>query len=176
MGAAPGKPGEVVIAGIGNAYRHDDAVGLVVGLGANCFEGVRDIGPILDPLELLGRWDGAGLAIVIDAIRSGESPGSIRVVELTDEDLSSAPEPARALGGTDGDGVQARATSSHGIDLAEVLHLARLMRTAPRRVVLVGIEGTDFSQGVGLSESVGAAVPEAVREINRILEAFYSCA
>ena len=90
---------------------------------------VVDIGPAAEPLDLLGRWDAADLAVVIDAIRSGAVPGTVRVVDLT------------ATSGEDD-----RATSTHGIGLRGVLRLAQVVGDAPGRVVVVGIEGTNSAR------------------------------
>ncbi|HTX62201.1 MAG TPA: hydrogenase maturation protease [Acidimicrobiales bacterium] len=164
---------DAVVAGIGSRYRHDDGVGEVVGeLAARLF-GVRDVGPISDPLELLGRWDGAELAVVVDAVRSGSEPGTVRVADLTGtvlDELSQAANPCR--GGPPvhhaprGPGT----TSSHGIDVLGVLRLARAIGSAPTRVVLVGVEGADFSRGEGLTARVAAAVPLAVDQVRRLVQ------
>ncbi len=91
----------IVVAGLGNEYRHDDGAGpRVAAAVAARAPAVVDIGPVAEPLDLLGRWDAADLAVVIDAIRSGAVPGTVRVVDLT------------ATSGEDD-----RATSTHGIGL-----------------------------------------------------------
>ena len=177
---AAGPTADVVIAGLGSEYRHDDGVGLVVSTRAAELDQARDVGPLVDPLDLLGRWDGARLAIVVDAVRSGASPGSIRVMDLTTrpsdpargvplESVSGGHQPVRAPS-------RARSTSSHGIGLVGVLRLGRAVGQAPLRVVVIGIEGDDFSQGVGLSPAVEAAVPPAVREVARLVEELAPCA
>jgi len=68
-----------VLIGIGNEDRADDAAGLEV---------VRAMRPRVDPTvrvrecrgdltELLELWEGAGLAVVVDAVRSGRPPGTV---------------------------------------------------------------------------------------------------
>ena len=52
----------------------------------------RDIGPLTDPLDLLGAWDGADLAIVVDAVRSGAARARCACV-----DLRAATAPRRPL-------------------------------------------------------------------------------
>ncbi len=65
-------PFRVVVAGMGNEYRRDDGAGpAVAAASAKEAPATIDIGPVVDPLDLLGRWDGADLAIVVDALRSG---------------------------------------------------------------------------------------------------------
>lgn len=153
----------VVLAGVGSPYRRDDAVGqLVVERVASLDIGVADIGPISEPLDLLGLWDGADLAVIVDAVRSGRPPGTVADLEL---------ELAHPLA-TPGKAAEERvAASTHGIGLAGVLRLAQAVGNAPRRVVLVGIEGEDFGQGIGLSPAVAKALPEAVSKVLHLLEA-----
>lgn len=171
--------GDVVVAGIGSPYRHDDGVGAVVCERAARLGGARDAGPVGDPLELLGRWDDAALAVVVDAVHSGGRPGAIQVVDLTGgpdggtEQIAApfqqAPPAPRSPG-------RGHPTSSHGVDLLGVLRLARAVGTAPAQVVLVGIEGEDFSPGMGFSPQVAAALPEAIAEVVRLVQEVRPCA
>jgi hydrogenase maturation protease len=136
----------VVVAGIGNAYRGDDGVGPAVAAPVAEYSGAVDVGPISEPLDLLGRFDGASLAVLIDATRSGAAPGTIHVVEWHEVDESSA-------------------TSTHALGLRRVCRLASALGKAPQRVVVVGIEGEDFADGTRLSHPVVNAVPRAARQI-----------
>jgi hydrogenase maturation protease len=156
----------VVVAGLGSEYRRDDGVGPLVAARAIEETGVgRDIGPITDPLDLLGVWDGAGLAVVVDAVRSGAAPGTVHVVDLTD-----------GAGGALVRADPSATTSTHGIGLAGVLRLARAVGHAPDRVVAVGVEGEDFGRGIGLSPAVGAALPVAVRRVVDLISEVRTCA
>ncbi len=151
----------VVVAGVGSEYRRDDGAGPAV--AARTVEQsptTHDIGPLVDPLDLLGRWDRADLAIVIDAMRSGAAPGTVRVLELTGAATSSVP------------GV----TSTHGIGVPGVLRLAQAIDQAPGRVIVVGIEGEDFGRGPGLSPAVDAAIPVAVRRVVDLIKEVQACA
>jgi len=138
--------GRVLVAGLGNEYRSDDGAGpAVAGYIAQRAPSV-DSRVISDPLELLGKWDEAELAVVVDATRSGEEPGTVQIVDLG--------------GGEHADSYDGP-TSTHGMDLARVLRLARALGRAPDRVVVVGIEGEAFGDGHGLTPAVNDAVPEA---------------
>jgi hydrogenase maturation protease len=151
----------IVVAGVGSEYRRDDGAGPAVAARvAKAAPATRDIGPVVDPLDLLGRWDRAHLAIVIDAMVSGSAPGTVRVLELTGTAESSSP------------GV----TSTHGISLSGVLRLAEAIDQAPGRVVVVGIEGDDFGRGLGLSPAVDAAIPAAVRTVVDLIKEVQACA
>jgi hydrogenase maturation protease len=151
----------VVVAGLGSEYRHDDGAGPLVAARAVDEAGLgRDIGPIADPLDLLGAWDGADLVVVVDAVRSGAPAGTVRVVEIDGE---------ADLGGSS-------ATSTHGIGLAGVLRLARAVGHAPVRVAVVGIEGENFGRGMGLSPAVESALPTAVHRVVELIGEVATCA
>jgi hydrogenase maturation protease len=151
------RPG-IIVAGLGNEYRRDDGAGPVTAARIVAHLPAEDIGPIVDPLDLLGRWDNADLAIVIDAVRSGSTPGSVRVVELPS-----------------GDGGHGK-TSTHGISLGGVWRLAQAVGRAPTRVIVVGIEGVDFGNGPGLSAAVDAAIPVAVQRAVALIKEVHPCA
>ena len=154
-GRMAGDARRVVVAGLGSEYRRDDGAGpAAVSMVMRQCPGVTVVGPLDDPLDLLGLWDGAALAVVVDAVSSGSPPGTVQVVELD----PAAPRPAREQGAS-------ALNSTHGIGLADVFRLARAIERAPSRVVVVGIEGSDFGQGVGLSQGVEEGVAHAARHV-----------
>ena len=195
--AGPAERRRVVVAGIGSEYRRDDGAGAAV--ASRVWElaaGACDVGPVVDPLALLGLWDDAELAVVIDAVRSGADAGTVHVVDL--DSVLPGGAPATAGGATAG-GATAGATtagattapashapgpvpraagaaSTHGIDVSGVLRLARAVGRAPRRVVVVGIEGKDFGYGQGLSPEVARAVPQAVHRVLELISGADICA
>lgn len=146
----------IVVIGVGSELRGDDGVGPVVakrfaqlaGAYLGAIGACRVLAPVGDPLDLLGEWDGADLAVVVDATRSGLAPGTISVLESDLESTLLTERPGQS--------------STHGIGLAAVFRLARAVGRAPSRTVVVGIEGEDFAQGCRLSPSVDASVDEAV--------------
>jgi hydrogenase maturation protease len=164
---AEDTPG-VVVAGLGSEFRHDDGAGsLVAAQVATAVGQACDVGPLSDPLDLLGLWDKATLAVVIDAVRTGGEPGSIFRV-----DISPGPDPGPFDGRREAHGP----TSTHGIGLGGVLRLAHATGRAPSRVVVVGIEGQDFSRGEGLSDPVKRALPGAVDLVITLIEEVSPCA
>jgi hydrogenase maturation protease len=147
----------VVVAGMGNEYRRDDGAGpAVAGRVAARLEAVVDLGPLADPLDLLGRWDDADLAVVVDAVRTGAPPGTVAVVDL--DEVAGRPVAGAPV------------TSSHGIGLDRVLRLARAVGNGPRRVLVVGVEGDDFGDGLGLTPAVARAVDDAARRVAELIE------
>jgi aldose 1-epimerase len=115
-------------------------------------------GPLGEPLDLLGSWDGADLAIVVDAVRSGAPPGTLTL------DWLGVP------GGLDPQPGDSRSPSTHGLGVADVYRLARAIGQAPPLVAVVGIEGQDFSHGEGLSAAVQVGISEAVNVVMALAE------
>lgn len=160
-----GAARRVVVAGLGSEYRRDDGAGpAAISMVAQQCPGVTVVGPLDDPLDLLGLWDGVALAVVVDAVSSGSPPGTVQVVELDPVDPVSAR--VRDASGS---------KSTHGIGLAGVYRLARAIERAPSRVVVVGIEGSDFGQGIGLSEGVDEGVEHAVRHVVEMIREVSGC-
>lgn len=162
----------VVVAGVGHPMRRDDGVGpLVADRVVAASAAVRTRPPVADPLDLLGWWDGADLAVVVDAVRSGAAAGTVVAVELGDPRPDGAP-----AAGDAGAGSGRAVTSTHGIGLVDALRLARALGRAPARVVLVSVEGEDFGWGEGLSPAVAAAVPGATARVLALVEEVSPCA
>ena len=140
----------VVVVGIGNAFRSDDGAGLAVA------ERIRALSPDVDvvaneqePLRLLDAWDGAELALVVDAVASGAKPGTIHRFDATE-----ARPPLTVFHG-----------STHALGIWDAIELARTLGRLPARVVVYGIEGERFSSGDGLTPSVSAAVERLAAEL-----------
>jgi hydrogenase maturation protease len=143
----------ILIAGIGNIFLGDDGFGsevmrYVCGRvdGSN---GVRatdyGVGGMHLAYDLLEDWDAL---ILVDAIPNRGSPGTVHVLEA---DHGSPDAPA----GLD----------AHGMDPVTVFASLRALGGTPPRTIVVGCEIADVSDGMGLSEPVQAAVPEAVRAV-----------
>lgn len=138
-----GRAGLIVI-GIGNAFRGDDAAGLAVARALG--DDPRVIVHEGEPIDLLDRWEGAGEVVVVDAARSGAPPGTVHRLEAL-----AAPF---AAGG-----------STHAFGLGETLALARALGRAPAQVTVIGIEGERFGAGDQLSPAVTTAVTEVAAEL-----------
>ena len=151
-----GFTGGVVVIGLGNSYRRDDAVGVVAAAVLNelALPGVRVVTDIVEPVSLLEAWSGAGLAVVIDAaVMTPSTPGRVRRCVLSD-----------VVAGSEG-------LSSHGVDITRTHALGQALGRVPCALVVFTIEVADTGHGIGLTPQVAGAVPEvvcmAVDEINR---------
>lgn len=135
--------------GVGNAYRRDDAAGLVAGrrlaeaaAGRVTFREAPGEGA-----ALLDVWEDAALVVLIDAVRSGARAGTVRRV-----DARAEPVPAEFF-----------RYSTHAFGVAEAVELGRVLGRLPDRLIVFGIEGKDFTGGVGLSPAVERGVARVVR-------------
>lgn len=142
--AVPDSP--VLVIGIGNRLRGDDgASGEVVRRLHERGEqtGIEVSEQLCEPNDLLEALQGRDAVVLLDTMRSGDPPGTIRRF-----DASSEPLPARLRG----------SASTHAFGLHEAIELARALHRLPTRVIVFAVEGLDFEAGATLSAEVEAAV------------------
>ncbi|GGV35212.1 peptidase M52 [Kitasatospora herbaricolor] len=149
----------VTVIGVGNEYRRDDGAGWAV--VARLAERARTR-PLPgrtslvvcdgDPARLISHWDGADLAIVVDAAHTHPGqPGRVHRLVMDGGRIAAAD----------------RATSSHGLGLGDAVELARELDRLPRRLVVYAVEGADCSPGMGLSDPVEVAVAHLAEQITK---------
>ena len=80
--------GGVLVIGLGNELRGDDAVGIEV------VRRLQELAPDLDligmegePVGLLNAWLGATGVVVVDSMRSGAAPGTVRRFDAAAEPI-----------------------------------------------------------------------------------------
>jgi hydrogenase maturation protease len=140
----------VLLVGVGNAWRCDDAVGLVAARrlrerpGSGRFEVHEQDG---DPLALLDAWSDADAVVVIDAVCSEAAPGTLYRI-----DVARGPLPTALR----------RSSSTHALGLADAIELARVRGTLPAHVLVYGVAGSRFEPGGELSPEVEDAVERVV--------------
>jgi hydrogenase maturation protease len=139
----------VLVVGVGNEYRGDDGVGLVVArrLRKALDPAVTVLEETGDGLALMAAWKGADLVIVIDAVGSAGQPGAVCRLDARLQSTVAAPS----------------ACSTHAISLMEAIQLARALGELPPRLVVYGVQGKSFELGTGLSAEVAKAVPEVTK-------------
>ncbi|MEP9411867.1 MAG: hydrogenase maturation protease [Candidatus Brocadia sp.] len=148
----------ILIIGIGNAYRGDDAVGLHV---AQCLKKqahghVHIIEESGEGAALMEYLKNADTVILIDAVYSGARPGTIYRF-----DVHAQPIPANFFH-----------YSTHAFGVAEAIELARTLNLLPNRLIVYGIEGKCFEAGVELSFEVEKAVQEVARCVQQDIQNF----
>jgi len=149
---------EILVIGIGNPDRGDDAIGLAVAkaLTAAAGPGVRVTGHRGDAADLVDRLAGAAAAVLVDAAVSDAAPGSFRRIDVHREAL-----PASWFTG-----------STHGLGLAAAIELARALGSLPQRCVVYAVEAKTFEHGATISEAVLAAIPAVTAAIVRDIARF----
>ena len=141
----------MIVIGVGNAWRGDDAAGLAVArrlreLAAAGGE-VREVEG--DASALVDAWTGAERVVVVDAAQSGAQPGTVRRF-----DARSAPLAARSVRST-----------THAFGVPDAIELARALGRLPGRLDVYAIEGASFIAGDSLTPAVERAVARLVAEL-----------
>ena len=140
-----------MIIGVGNSYRSDDAVGILI--ARKLKDRVSDRVSIKEQsgegTSLMDSWQGHDRVCVVDAVSSGAPPGSIHRM-----DASKEPIPSKFF-----------SCSTHDFGVAEAIEMARALDQLPRQLQLFGIEGENFQPGEMLSAEVERAMELVVDEI-----------
>ena len=138
----------MLIIGCGNRERGDDGAGILVaeqlqglGIEARIHAG--------DPLALIEFWSGIEKVILIDTVTTGAPAGTVHRWEA--DQL-----PPAAVGSS---------ASTHGLDVAQAIELARGLHRLPGQLRIYGIEGKRFRLGEDISPSVRRAVEQVVDQI-----------
>jgi hydrogenase maturation protease len=149
-------PARILVAGIGNIFLGDDGFGCDV-VGRLALDPPRGDVRIVDygirgmhlAYDLL---DGYQTLILVDALPGDAVPGTVRVLEVTEDDLGPA--------GLD----------AHAMDPATVLASLRALGGQLPRTLVVGCIPADLEERIGLSEVVAAAVAPAIDTVRALLE------
>lgn len=146
-----------MVIGIGNPLRGDDAIGAEAAalLRARPDEVVEVVTHDGEPSGLMDLWEGRGLVIVIDAVASGNPPGTVLRMDAGVREL-----PADYF-----------AASTHLMGLPAAVELARSLGRLPEDLIVFGIEATAFEPGAGLSDAARKGIDEVVRRIEDELHA-----
>ncbi|GAC1346064.1 MAG: hypothetical protein NVSMB27_09060 [Ktedonobacteraceae bacterium] len=168
-------PKRILIACIGNIFMGDDGFGVEVArklMSKQYPEGVRVVDFGIRGIELAYTLlDDYDALVLVDAIPRGGSPGTLYLIE---PDLSNmSPEKGVEAGRA--------ALDAHSMDPVKVLAFARTLGAQPIQTLLVGCEPAVFGDGedyaemqMGLSDPVQAAVDEAVKMIDSLVEKLVS--
>jgi hydrogenase maturation protease len=137
---------------VGNLFRCDDGAGIhVVNKLREMQVNIDTLDVALGSVEILEAMKGYQTVIIVDAVVTGEEPGSIFFVKLPES----------------GD---VKFAGSHGIDLITTLELGKQLYgdDMPEELIVVGIEASDVTQ---LTENCTPEVTKAVNKVvNKIIE------
>jgi len=142
------------VIGVGSEFRGDDGAGpaVISRLGGQVPAGTRLLICDGEPTALMEAWDGAQLAIVVDAVGGGSGPaGTLHRMLLTGTGSDPGALSAARPGGR---------ASWHGPGVRMAADLGRVLGRLPEALIVHGVEASDFAPGVGLSPPVAAAVSD----------------
>jgi hydrogenase maturation protease len=143
--------GIIRVIGVGNAWRGDDAVGLLA------VRRLRDrLGPSVEVIEaegdglaLLDLMEGIDHVILIDAVKGERRPGATVGLDLSKESRWGTVVPC----------------STHAMGVADAIDLARALGRLPKQVILYGIEIESVESGASLSGAVREGLDSVVEQV-----------
>jgi hydrogenase maturation protease len=144
---------KMIVIGIGNPYRSDDAAGLLVArrLKERFISACEVHEQAGEGAALMELWKGSQHVVVIDAVQSGAAPGTIHRFQVN---LHPFPVPIFR-------------DSTHAFGLIEAVELSRALNQLPSDLVIYGIEGEHFGAGTGASPAVLNGVNDLVRDLQQ---------
>ncbi|MDA8429226.1 MAG: HyaD/HybD family hydrogenase maturation endopeptidase [Geobacteraceae bacterium] len=149
MSVQIGSGPRVLVLGIGNLVMSDDGVGVKVVQKLQREYRFAQTVEIMDGgtlgLDLLPKLEGVERLIVVDAVETGEAPGTC--VRLAGEELPIALETK---------------VSPHQMGLKDLLSVAELLGHSPREMVLVGVQPGSIEMDTELTAAVEAKIEELV--------------
>lgn len=160
-GGSDVTPGAILLIGIGQSLRGDDAAGLEA---VRLWQARYQVGGLhkdvqvelveLPGMELLGLLQGARYALIVDAVQSGALAGTLHI--LSPDQLRAFPR---------------EASSAHGFGVEEALALGEKLMPSlmPGELALLGIEVANTGLGQQLSPEVAEVLPKAASLIEQLI-------
>ena len=147
----PASPRGRILIGIGNEYRGDDGLGVMVAreFRRRAYAGLTVVEQSGEGASLIAAWQGAECVLIVDAAACGDPPGTIYRFDVRNKRLPTG----------------CCHCSSHAFGLAEAVEMARNLKELPPRMVVYAIEGESYDQETGLSSAVVKCVPGLIRLI-----------
>ncbi len=147
---------KICVVGLGNAWATDDGVGpaVIQALQSKIMPVQHQFSMFILPYagpELFDYMQGCELLVLIDAVYSGQKPGTIHCDRWQPNLLA-------------GRGIER--VSMHGLGLGDMLALAQVLQQLPPCVVLWGVEAASTRPGPELSPVVAQAVPVVAAKIH----------
>jgi hydrogenase maturation protease len=139
---------DTVVIGVGNTILSDDGVGVHAARKLQADPRVPAGVTILDGgtlgLELLPYAADASRLLLLDAVNTGEAPGTLTRMTASDVLATSAGQ------------------SVHQLGVADLIAALALVATRPQEIVVLGVQPANTDWGASLSPEVDAALPHVV--------------
>ena len=103
---------------------------------------------------LINLWENHERVLIIDAMRSNQPPGTIRLINANRQQIPT----------------DLFHYSSHQFGLAQAVELAKTLNRLPTRLWILGIEGANFDYGEQLTPTVEDAMDEAMQQAIALME------
>ncbi len=161
------KKEQILIAGVGNELRQDDAFGIefVRAWGNTMPESnhIKTMEVGIAGIHLVQELHaGYDILVVVDAVDYNRKPGTISIEEL--EELSDIDEMPL-------DQKREFLADMHYTNVTRAMMLAKALRVLPEKVYILGCQSAkhdDFD--IGMSDEVTAAIPIAINELNKWIQ------
>lgn len=142
---------KVCVIGIGNEYRQDDGVGIYIArsLRRRQLPDAAVLEHQSEATALIERWQDFKTVILVDAVSSGEKPGTVFRFVIPPDRLPKS----------------VFCASTHTFNIADCIELARTLNQLPRKLIVYGIEGKNFQMDEGLSKEVLMAAQKVIDDI-----------
>jgi len=143
---------------IGNAYMHDDGLGIEVAKElrkSDLGEGVEVIERQLPDLSVLLRPEGALGIIIVDALKSGARPGTLTKLRVGEKGSPSL-----------------RVPLAHELGLDDLIEFAGRNAIPLCPITVIGVEPASCEVGEGLTNTVAEALPSVLSEVVEELRRF----
>jgi hydrogenase maturation protease len=152
----------ILIAGVGNAWLQDDGFG---GEVARRLErrpmppGVAVMDAGTGGLDLAYEvMRGYDAVVILDVSRQGGKPGTLYVMEVSEEDVEGKIDDGETI-------------NPHGMDPRTMLRFVRSIGAWPGRVMVIACEPAEVEElGLGLSADVASAIEQAVELVLETVE------
>ncbi|MCX7983975.1 MAG: hydrogenase maturation protease [Bacteroidetes bacterium] len=148
---------KVLVVGIGNELRQDDAVGIIITKRIEALKlpyiTVRYVKDDLTKLYTL--WEGYSIVVLVDAMECGKEPGACTILPLTSETLQQLKY--KSIGTT------------HSLPLLAVIGISKVLGNAPSQVYLVGVQIRSVMVGEQLSKETEQYISEVIQKILRVI-------
>lgn len=154
---------KILIAGVGNELRQDDAFGVLLAQKLQEEAGFPDTIKVVEigsagihlVQQLFDKYD---VLVLLDVVSWGGEPGTIHFKEIEVKDIRELPP----------DEKNEFMADMHYINPLKALMLAKALNVYPQKVLFLGCETAAHEEiGIGLSTAVSNAIPVA---FNKIIE------
>ena len=152
---------KILIAGVGNELRQDDAFGVLLAQQlqqeANFPSSVTVMEIGSAGIHLVQQlFDNYDVLVLLDIVKWGGAAGTIHFKEVEVKDISTMPA----------DEKNEFLADMHYINPLKALMMAKALHVLPKQVIFLGCESEEHEEiGIGVSAAVGAALPVAFEKI-----------